>query len=750
MKMLRLLLTLLIVALVIVACGGGDDNSSDSTDNDTVETTDNTTQTEDDNTNEAEEVVEEPDATFDLIEFEPMATFGIGQVLSMALSPDDSQVAVGTGIGTIHLFDATDLSSTSTIIELGGRLVDIAYSPDGTQLAVANYFGSVHVIDIATGDIVWEGYPQRNADEDGVIVASIFDSELTPTRVAYSPDGATLAVAYDDSGKVTLFDAGTGENGRILDGRTPITNVPQLAFTPDSTQLIASHGNGDVDVFDATSGELVVRREDELTLRAMTVSPDSSTIATINTQSGSARFLTTLNVSDLTTAVEIQNDNFGDALIYSVDGASLITTTGRTDAGAVLVYDIATLTQGARFITNLPVNDLALSSDGTTLYISDPANVYAIDATALLAGDAETIIEEALGSASSNDWIVSVDFTADLSQIIICERNGKATIFDVDTGENLQSAIALPPENTNGCTVTFTEDENVITMRRGTQGYGYNLETGETLFNYRSSNARAISGNGLYALGAFTSTLNMFDFNDAPTDGSLVEPAYDVDLETLNISRATTGAQAINFDGTRAMTLTTVEGGASALILNPSAGETLMQLPVWENRISSFSLSDDGSTVAIAGYEDLGLDGDRIIINIYDITGDEATILAEIPLSDPINDELRVRSIAVSNNGGLVAILADDGIMHLWDRETGEIVASFFVGLNFNGLTFQANSPYLIGYDGNNFITIDPNLYGVATVWDMSDYLGEIDMPEAEATEESNVEMTAEATEESE
>ena len=756
MKTLRLFLILLMTALIIVACGGGDDDSSDTTDTDdtaeTTEITDNTSQADDET-----EADEESDVTFELIEFEPTATFGTGQILSMALAPDDSQLAIGTGVGTVFLFEGADLTTEPTVINLGaGRFEDIAYSPDGSQLAIANYFGSVHVIDTASGDIIWEGFPQRTASDDGAIVIAIFEAELTPVRVAFSPDGATLAVAYDDSGNVNLFDAGTGENGRLLDGRTPITNIPEIAFTSDSSQLVASHGNGDVDVFDVASGELVVRREDDFTTNALAISPDGSTVATVNTQSG-PRFLTLVNASDLTTAQEIQNDNLGDALIYSVDGGSIITTTGRSNNGTVLAYDVATLTEGASFTTNLPVNDLAMNSDGSVLYISDTANVYAIDATALLAGDADTEIEEPLSTFASNDFIMGVDYNADRSQVIICERNGTATIFDVATGESLQS-IWLPPVNTNGCSsIRFTEDENVIIVRRGTQGYAYNLETEETLFTYRPSNGGGISDNGMYALGMFSSNFTIFDFSDTPTDGSLVQATFEIDLEAFNIIRATSGRQLINPDGTRAVTLTSVEGGTSALILDPTSGEALIQIPVWENRVSDISLSDDGSTFVLAGYEDLGLDGDRIIIHIYDITGEEATISAEIPLSDPNNEDLRVRSIAVSHNGGLIAIMANDGIMHLWDRETEEIVASFFVGLNFNTLTFEANSPLLFGYDGNNFITTDPNLYGVVMVWDLSEYVGEMDMPESEEAQEADdVEMTEEpestpeATEESE
>jgi WD40 repeat protein len=168
---------------------------------------------------------------------------------AIAFSPDGQMLAGSGDDGVVRLWNVRTGSLERSLPGPAGRqhLQSIAISPDGLRLAVAGARGpgqdgrspgEVTLIDLKTGKARWT----RPGDK-------------WVYRVAFAPDGKTLAVA---DGAVRLLDSETGAlvkalplENRLWDARTGklLRTVPgelseawDLAFSPDAKSLLSCDG----------------------------------------------------------------------------------------------------------------------------------------------------------------------------------------------------------------------------------------------------------------------------------------------------------------------------------------------------------------------------------------------------------------------------------------------------------------------------------------------------------------------------
>jgi WD40 repeat protein len=169
---------------------------------------------------------------------------------SVQFSPDGKTVAAGGDTlfpgadgGTVGLWNTATGQQIGQIEDArnGGLFEGLTFSPDGQTLATIS--DTVRLWNVATRRQT--GKPLTVADE-----------AISPDVVAFSPDGHTLAVGYND-GTVRLWNPATQRQvGQ------PITAgadwpVDAMAFSPDGQTLAVGDTGGTVRLWNAATGQQI-------------------------------------------------------------------------------------------------------------------------------------------------------------------------------------------------------------------------------------------------------------------------------------------------------------------------------------------------------------------------------------------------------------------------------------------------------------------------------------------------------------
>jgi WD40 repeat protein len=167
---------------------------------------------------------------------------------SLAISPDGSTVAVGSGPNTHKLFvwkwQTAEEPRTLKAPRYAGR--SLAFSPDNKRLAeCGDTDEEVRVWDVASGRLLHKLEPPDTENHwHGAVI--------------FSPDGKTLIASSrsNRAGTIHLWDATSGKYRNRLDG-----GAGSLAISTDS-RLLAAGGDGPVHVWDLASGKELAADEE--------------------------------------------------------------------------------------------------------------------------------------------------------------------------------------------------------------------------------------------------------------------------------------------------------------------------------------------------------------------------------------------------------------------------------------------------------------------------------------------------------
>jgi WD40 repeat protein len=276
-----------------------------------------------------------------------------------ALSGDGKTLATGGGFQPTRVWDAAsgrELRRFQTPSQVRDAIVECAdLSPDGKTLATS-VSRRVDFWDTVTGE-----------RRPGVAMSPIGTGFIKALR--FAPDGRTVATVYGDW--VRFWDAASSREtrrialptkGRPNDGFS--RTAARLAFSPDGTTLAATNErDGLIFLLDVASGREFGRVDGPDDYKALAFSPDGKLLATgVDISKGLPDHELSVRLWDVTARKEIgrvpAHRNSIRALAFSPDGKRLLSA---SEDATALVWEVASLT--SRGIVGPPPT--ALSNAGT-------------------------------------------------------------------------------------------------------------------------------------------------------------------------------------------------------------------------------------------------------------------------------------------------------------------------------------------------------------------------------------------------
>jgi WD40 repeat protein len=375
-------------------------------------------------------------------------TIGTGSAdYVMAFSPDGTTLAVGAvpsnGVAMVTLWDVSDLSRPRQIRQLptavkGGIVGSVAFSPDGTSLAAGSSGGIVTLWSLPSAALPLSTAGTADAavfSPDGRTLADVSGSDAvtlwslgSPARprqvsqpltagngsiaktVAFSPDGATLAVGVNtssslngisSSGSVALWNVSNPAKPRRLnqfslpptaDNGTTAPAVNAVAFSRDGKTLAVGADDGTVTLWTVSDPahprQLFSRPilDRNYSVQSVAFSPDGTTLAVGATGGfASTDSVTLCNLGDLAHPSQCgQPFTVGAtaafsgpvSLSFSPAGETLAVGTAST-SNTVSLWDVSNLGRPRQLSEPLTVGSgnaeepVAFSRDGTTLAAAD-------------------------------------------------------------------------------------------------------------------------------------------------------------------------------------------------------------------------------------------------------------------------------------------------------------------------------------------------------------------------------------------
>ena len=228
--------------------------------------------------------------------------FGKGGINEIAYSPDGSQLAVASHIGT-WIYDTRTGAEVALLTGHTNKVLGVSFSPDGLTLASGSLDGTIHLWEVATGVLLrtFTGLPRGvlsvSFSPDGQTLAGgswgriirlweVATGKSLHTlvghtgfvlSVSFSPDGQTLASGSEDR-TVRLWEVATGKPLHTLEGHT--RSVWSVSFSPDGLTLASGSWDGTIRLWEVATGTYLRRLKSHTDgVYSVSFSPDGQMLA---------------------------------------------------------------------------------------------------------------------------------------------------------------------------------------------------------------------------------------------------------------------------------------------------------------------------------------------------------------------------------------------------------------------------------------------------------------------------------------
>ncbi|MFN0054771.1 MAG: WD40 repeat domain-containing serine/threonine-protein kinase [Planctomycetales bacterium] len=248
----------------------------------------------------------------------------VSPLVCAAFSPVGDRLAIGSQSGNkpieLKLLESVTGQELFSLAGSSGGVRSLAFSPDGSQVAGADQNGRVHVWDASSGAKVAE-----------------LPVDPRPGCVAFSPDGrriaAGCAATADSNNGGTVVVVSIDGAGEPLRYRQHTRYVSAVAFDSAGGRIASVDWDGNVGIWNSSTGETIATWHDVQHVRSIAFSPDGQRLATAK--------MAAVTLWDPTSGLEIltfrgRMNQHQSELHFSRDGQRLFAGSGD---GAIKIWD---------------------------------------------------------------------------------------------------------------------------------------------------------------------------------------------------------------------------------------------------------------------------------------------------------------------------------------------------------------------------------------------------------------------------